>query len=106
MSLPQVFPSSLSGKESACNAGDSSIPKSRKSAGEGISYSLQDSWASFDGSAGKEPTCNVGDLADQIYLIPVLRRSPGEGKGYPLQYSGLEIPWTVQSTRLQRVRHD
>jgi len=38
------------------------------------------------GSTGKESTCNVGDLG----LIPGLRRSPGEGKGYPLQYSGLE----------------
>ena len=38
------------------------------------------------GSAGKESICNVGDLA----LIPRLGRSPREGKGYPLQYSGLE----------------
>ena len=38
------------------------------------------------GSAGKESTCNVGDLG----LIPVLGRSPGEGKGYPLQYSSLK----------------
>ena len=38
------------------------------------------------GSAGKESTCNAGDLGS----IPGLRRSPGEGKGYPLQYSGLE----------------
>ena len=38
------------------------------------------------GSAGKESTCYVGDLS----LIPGLGRSPGEGKGYPLQYSGLE----------------
>ena len=37
-------------------------------------------------SAGKESTCNVGDLGS----IPGLQRSPGEGKGYPLQYSGLE----------------
>ena len=37
------------------------------------------------GSAGKESTCNMGDLG----LIPGLGRSP-EGKGYPLQYSGLE----------------
>ena len=37
-------------------------------------------------SAGKESTCNVGDLGS----IPGLGRSPGEGKGYPLQYSGLE----------------
>ena len=38
------------------------------------------------GSAGKESACNAGDLD----LIPGLGRSPGEGKGYPLQYSGLE----------------
>ena len=38
------------------------------------------------GSAGKEYTCDVGDLG----LILGLGRSPGEGKGYPLQYSGLE----------------
>ena len=38
------------------------------------------------GSAGKESTCKVGDLG----LIPGLGRSPGEGKGYPCQYSGLE----------------
>ena len=37
-------------------------------------------------SAGKEPTCNAGDLG----LIPGLGRSPGEGNSYPLQYSGLE----------------
>ena len=38
------------------------------------------------GSAGKVSACNVGDLG----LIPELGRSPGKGKGYPLQYSGLE----------------
>ena len=43
-------------------------------------------WGFPCGSAGKESACNVGDLG----LIPVLGRSPGEGKGYPLQYSGLE----------------
>ena len=40
------------------------------------------------GSAGKESACIAGDLG----LIPRLKRSPGEGKGYPLQYSGLENP--------------
>ena len=42
-------------------------------------------------SDGKESASNAGDLA----LIPGLGRSPGEGKGYPFQYSGLENPWTV-----------
>ena len=35
---------------------------------------------------GKESTGNTGNLGP----IPGLGRSPGEGKGYPLQYSGLE----------------
>ena len=39
-----------------------------------------------DSSVGKESPCNAGDPV----LIPGLGRSPGEGKGYPLQYSGLE----------------
>ena len=34
----------------------------------------------------EESVCSVGDVG----LIPGLRRSPGEGNGYPLQYSGLE----------------
>ena len=40
----------------------------------------------FCGSAGKEFACNAGDLDS----IPGLGRSPGEGNGSPLQYSGLE----------------
>ena len=38
------------------------------------------------GSAGKESACNEGDLGS----IPGLGRSPGEGNGNPLQYSGLK----------------
>ena len=38
------------------------------------------------GLAGKESTSNAGDLG----LIPGLERTPGEGNGYPLQYSSLE----------------
>ena len=42
------FPGSSAGKESACNAGDSSsIPGSGSSPGEGIGYPLQYSWASL-----------------------------------------------------------
>ena len=44
--------------------------------------------SSSSGSAGKESACTAGDLGS----IPGLRRCPGEGKGYPLQYSGLENP--------------
>ena len=40
------------------------------------------------GSDSKESACNAGDLG----LIPRLGRPPGEGKGYPRQYSCLENP--------------
>ena len=53
-------------------------------------------------SAGKESACNVGDLG----LIPGLGRSPGEGKGYPRQYSGLEnsTHCTVHGVAMSRTR--
>ena len=40
------------------------------------------------GSDTKESACNAGDMGS----IPGLGRSPGERKGYPLQYSCLENP--------------
>ena len=67
---------------------------------EGVGYSLQHSWASPCGSAGKESTCNVGDLSS----IPGLVRSPGEGKVYPLQCSGLEN--SMDCLGLRRVGQD
>jgi len=52
------------------------------------SWTLLSNWMELNwtyyGSAGKEYSCNLGDLD----LIPGWGRSPGEGKGYPLQYSG------------------
>ena len=51
------------------------------------------------GLAGKESARNAGDLG----LTPGLGRSPGGGKGYPLQYSGLEnsmdciVNWVAKS---------
>ena len=53
------------------------------------------------GSAGKESACNTEDLGS----VPGLGRSPGEGIGYPPQYSGLENSMDVQSMGLQRVGH-
>ena len=56
------------------------------------------------GSAGKESTCNAGNLVS----ILGLGRSPGEGKGYPLQYSGLEnaMDYIVHAVGSQRVGYD
>ena len=47
------------------------------------------------GSAGKESACNAGDLGS----IRGLGRSPGEGKGNPLQYSGMENSMDLYSPR-------
>ena len=52
------------------------------------------------GSADKESACNVGNLG----LIPRLGRFPGEGNGYPLQYSGLGN--SMDSMGSQKVGHD
>ena len=54
------------------------------------------------GSAGKESACNAGDLG----LISGLGRSPGEGNGYPLQYSGLENSMDCIIHGVPRVGHD
>ena len=60
-----------------------------------ISYLCSDLWRLGlpCGSARKESSCNAGDLG----LIPGLGRFPGEGKGYPLQYSDLgnSMDWIV-----------
>ena len=45
----------------------------------------------------KNPPANAGDMS----LIPGLGRSPGRGKGNPLQYSRWEIPWTEEPGGLQ-----
>ena len=76
------FPDSSVGKESAC------MQRSRFDSWVRKSHRGRDRLPTpvFLGSAGKESTCNEGDLGS----IPRLRRSPGEGKAYPLQYSGLE----------------
>ena len=77
------FPKSSVVKESACNAGDSwvrKIPWRRDRLTTPVFLGFP------CGSAGKESACNVRDLD----LIPGLGRSPGEGKDYPLQYSGLK----------------
>ena len=87
--LTQGFPDSSVGKESACNAGDpGSIPGSGRSAGEGIGYPLQYSWASLVAQM-------VENLpATQETLVQSLgwEHPPGDGNDNPLQYSCLENP--------------
>ena len=81
------FPCGSAGKESACNAGDPSlIPGSGRSAGEGIGYPLQYSWASLVVQLVKNLSAMRETWVLSLGWVPF----PGEGKGYPLQYSGLE----------------
>ena len=54
------------------------------------------------GSAGKESACNGEGLGS----IPGLGRPPGEGKGYPLQYSVLENSMDCKSMGSQRDRYN
>ena len=62
-------------------------------------YHGENGWGFPDSSVGKESTCSVGDPGS----IPGSGRSSGEGKGYPLQYSGLEnsmdcSPWGLKES--------
>ena len=76
------------------------IPDPGRSPGEGNGNPLQ--YFSIPcGSAGKESACNAGDLGS----IPELGRSP-EGKGYPLQYSGLENSMDCTVHGVARVRQN
>ena len=54
------------------------------------------------GSDGKNSACNAGDLGS----IPGLGRPTEEGKGYTLQYSGLENSMDCISMGSQRVGHN
>ena len=45
------------------------------------------------------PPTNAEDI--RLSLIPRSGRSPGEGKGYPLQYSGLENSMDCKALGLQ-----
>ena len=81
------FPDSSIGKESTSSAGDpGSVPGLGRSAGEGISYPLQYSWAFLVAQLVKNPPA----MRETWVHIPGLQRSSGEGNSYLLQYSGLE----------------
>ena len=73
----------------------------------GICFQVQRDGVFPGGSDGKEFSYSAGDLDS----IPGLGRSPGEGNGYPLQYSYLEYSmgrgaWQPQSMGSQRVGHN
>ena len=81
------FPDSSVGKESACHAGDPcSIPKSGRSAGEGIGYPFQYSWASLVAQLLKNPPAMWETWVWSLGWEDPLEK----GNSYPLRYSCLE----------------
>ena len=95
------FLGSSAGKESACNAGDSSsIPGSRRSTGEGIGYALQYSWASLVAQLVKNPPAMwqtwVGSLGWEN-LIPWRRVRLPTPVFWPGEFHGLYSPWIAKS---------
>ena len=85
--LPHTPPHSSVCKESACNAGDPGwIPGSGRSPGEGICYLPKCFWTSLMAQLVKNPPAMRETWVQSLGW----EDSPGDGKGYPLQYYGLE----------------
>ena len=85
------FPHNSVGKESACSAGDPSwIPGSGRSAGEGIGYPLQYSWASLVAQLGKNPAMRETWVWSLGWEDPLEK-----GKATHSSILAWRIPWTI-----------
>ena len=86
------FPESSVGKESACNAGDpGSIPGLGRSAGEGIGYTLQYSWASPVAQLAKNPPAMRKTWVQSLGWEDPLEK----GKATHSSILAWRIPWTT-----------
>ena len=82
------------GKESACNSGDpGSIPKSGRTAGEGIGYPLQYSWSSLVAQLVKNTPAVWEALIQSLGWEDPLEK----GKATHSSILAWRIPWTTQS---------
>ena len=91
------------GKESACNAGDpGSIPGLGRSAGEGIGYPLQYSWASLVAQLVKNAPAMWDTWVRSLGWEDPLEK----GKATHSSILVWRILWTVWSVELKRVGHD
>ena len=94
---------SSAGKESACNARDpSSIPRSGRSPGEGISYPLQYSWVSLVAQLVKNLPAMQKTLVQSLGWEDLLEK----GVATHSSILACKIPWTVYSMGSQRVGHN
>ena len=89
------FPDSSVGKESTCSAGDpSSIPGSGRSAGEGIGYPLQYSWASLVAQLVKNlPTMQETWVQSLGWEDPLEKGKLPTPVFWPGEFHGLPSPW-------------
>ena len=94
-SLSRGFPDSSAGKESTCNAGDpSSIPGSRRSAGEGIGYPLQYYWASLVTQTVKNlPTIQESWVRSLGWEDTLEKGKATTPVFWPGEFHGLYSPW-------------
>ena len=87
------FPCSSVGKESSCNVGDPSlIPGSGRSAGKGIGYPLQYSWASLVAQLVKNPPATWETWVRSLDWEDPLEK----GKATHSSILAWRIPWTVR----------
>ena len=91
----QGFPNSSVGKESACNAGDSSsIPRSGRFAGKGIGYLLQYSWVSLVAQPAKNPPAMQETWVRSLgWKIPCRRERLSTPVFWPGESHGLYSSW-------------
>ena len=97
------FPCGSAGKEPACNAGDPDlIPGLGRSAGEGIGYPLQYSWASLVAQLPENPPAMWETRIQSLGWDDPLEK----GTATHSSILAWRIPWTVQSMGSQRVGHN
>ena len=101
------FPGNSAGKESTCNAGDPSlIPQSGRSAGEGIGYLLQYSWASLVTHMVKNPPAKQETQFCSLGWEDPLEKGTATHSSILRELSVFwRIPWTVWTVGSQRVGH-
>ena len=86
------FPDSSVGKESTCKAGNPClIPESGRSAGEGISYPLQYSWASLVAQVVKDPPAMWETWVRSLGWEDPLEKGKATHSSILVQ----RIPWTI-----------
>ena len=97
------FPDSSVGKESACNSGDPGLmPGSGRTAGEGIGYPLQYSWASLVAQLVRNLPAMWETWVQSLGWEDPLEK----GRAPPSSILTWSIPWAVQTMRSQRIRQD